>query len=183
MSGYDPSTLPPDLPEPIDDGAAGHLRGMRVTPIRLPATDGEAEVGASPEPTVLFCYPHVGDPATGPLVPDWDLIPGARGCTPQTCGFRDLHHEFAQLGVQVLGVSTDGPGYQKEVVARLALPFPLCSDARLDLARNWRLPVFEVAGRVLLRRLTMLLRDGAVERVWYPVFPPDRHAADVLGSL
>lgn len=117
------------------------------------------------------------------MVPHWDLIPGARGCTLQACGFRDWHAEFAAMGVQVLGASTEESAYQREAAERLALPFPLVSDARLRLARAWRLPVFEVAGRVLLRRLTMLLRGGMVERVWYPVFPPDRHATEVLDSL
>jgi peroxiredoxin len=124
-----------------------------VSPIRLPATDGDIVVGQPPGPTMLFCYPHLGHPEAAPLVPHWDLIPGARGCTPEACGFRDWHAEFTAMGVQVLGVSTEEPAYQREAAERL------------------------------VKRLIMLLRDGVVERVWYPVFPPDRHAAEVLDWL
>jgi peroxiredoxin len=109
------------------------------------------------------------------LPADWDLIPGARGCTTEARGFRDRYAEFADLDVRIFGVSTDDPAYQEECVDRLGLRFPLVSDAGLELAGAWRLPVFEAEGRVYLKRLTLLLRDGVVERVWYPIFPPDRH--------
>jgi peroxiredoxin len=183
MSMPEPAMLPPNLPVPDDDGAAKHLRGTRVPAILLPTTSGDVVVGQPPGRTVLFCYPYLGHPDAAPLVPHWDLIPGARGCTSEACGFRDWHAEFAAMGVQVLGVSTEDPPYQRHTAERLVLPFPLVSDAQLRLARAWRLPTFEVAGHVLLKRLTMLLRDGVVKRVWYPVFPPDRHAAEVLDWL
>lgn len=184
MSVPEPPPLPPDLPVPTDDGAAAHLAGMRVPPVTLRATDGrDVAVGAGHGPTVLFCYPHIADPEVGPPAPGWDRIPGARGCTPEACGFRDVHSEFAALGAEVYGVSTDLLEHQREAAARLALPYPLLCDARLQLADAWRLPRFEAAGRVLLKRLTLLLEHGAVGRVWYPVFPPDRHAGDVLEAL
>lgn len=184
MSAPDPSVLPPNLPVPDDDGAADHLPGFRVPPIHLLATNGrEVVLGESPGRTLIFCYPHLGHPDAGLPTPDWDLIPGARGCTSQACGFRAGHAELADLGLQVFGVSTDEPGYQQECAERLSLPFPLLSDVRLELAEAWRLPVFEAAGRIFLKRLTLLLRDGVVERMWYPVFPPDRHAREVIDTL
>ena len=180
MPGFQPPPLPPDLPEPTGDGATDHLRDARVTPVRLPATSDEAVVlGALPRLTLLFCYPRMGQP----LVSDWDRIPGARGCTPEACGFRDVHAEFAAADVDVYGVSTQELAAQREAVERLALPFALLSDADLALATAWKLPTFEVAGHTLLKRLTLLLHDRAVTRLWYPVFPPDRHAADVLDAL
>lgn len=157
---------------------------MRVTPVRLPSTDGGDQLlGASPGTTLVFCYPHLGRPGTGLPSPDWDHIPGARGCTPETCGFRDWHGEFTELGIRVFGVSTDESDYQREGAERLTLPFPLLSDAAGELTAAWRLPVFEAGGRLFLRRLTLLLDGPVVGRVWYPVFPPDRHAAEVLDAL
>ena len=174
------ATLPPDLPEPEDDGAADHLPGARVPAVHLPATTGEQVLlGASPRPTVLFCYPRMGTP----LVADWDRIPGARGCTAEACGFRDVHGELTAADVAVYGVSTQDGLAQREAVERLALPFALLSDTQLALASAWRLPTFEVAGHTLLKRLTLLVQGDVVTRVWYPVFPPDRHAADVLHTL
>ena len=183
-SRFDPMVLPPDLPVPVDDGAADHLRGSRVPDVDLPATDGRRiNLARLPGRTVLYAYPRTGRPGEAALVDDWDLIPGARGCTPETCGFRDHHAEMRQAGAEVFGLSTQTTDYQQELATRLHLPFAILSDAGLELTRAWRLPTFEVAGQTLLRRLTLALRDGRVEHVWYPVFPPDRHADDVLGWL
>lgn len=177
--------LPDDLPVPVDDGAADHLMGAAVPAIELGATDGSAvDLAGLAGRTIVFAYPRTGVPGEDSLVADWDEIPGARGCTPETCGFRDLHAELRGAGVDaVFGLSTQGTDYQRELCERLGLPFPILSDAGLELTRAMRLPTFEVAGETLLRRLTMLIGDGRVEHVWYPVFPPDRHAGEVLASL
>ncbi len=183
----DPSILPIDLPIPSDDGAADHLPGIEVPPLALSATTGgtlrvdRPPAGASR--LVLYAYPRTGAPAAEPLRSDWDQIPGARGCTPQACGFRDHAAELAELGAAVAGVSTQHTDYQAEVAARLSLSFPLLSDACLQFATALRLPTFEVAGQMLLRRLTMIVRAGRIEHVWYPVFPPDRHVGQVLDWL
>jgi peroxiredoxin len=177
-------SLPPNLPVPADDGACDHLPGLRLPPETLPATDGtRVDLSSLPGLAVVFAYPRTGRPEQLALVPDWDLIPGARGCTPQTCGFRDLHGEFARLGCRVFGLSTQDTAYQRELVERLHIPFPVLSDAGLGLARALRLPIFEVAGQVLLRRLAWVARDGVIAKVFYPVFPPDRNAQTVLAWL
>jgi peroxiredoxin len=184
---HDPSILPADLPAPSDDGAADHLLGAAVPGLELPATTGgtlrvdRPPAGASR--LVLYAYSRTGQPGAEPLRADWDQIPGARGCTPQACDFRDHAGQLAELGAAVAGVSTQHTEYQAEVARRLSLSFPLLSDAQLRLATALRLPTFEVAGQTLLRRLTMIVRDGRIERVWYPVFPPDQHAEQVLGWL
>ncbi len=152
--------------------------------LSLPATNGgRMRVDLTPDGAdrlVLFAYPRTGRPGEDPLVPDWDLIPGARGCTPQACSFRDLAAELGTAGAAVAGLSTQDSDYQRESAQRLHLPFPLLSDATLTLADALRLPTFRVAGLTLLKRLGLVIRDGVIERVSYPVFPPDRHAADVL---
>ncbi|MGH8869608.1 MAG: peroxiredoxin [Actinomycetes bacterium] len=181
MTRY-PDDLPEGLPEPVDDGAADHLTGMRVPGIGLAATDGSRVRldGREADRTVVYAYPRTGRPGDDPLTPDWDMVPGARGCTPESCGFRDHHAELAAYGAEVFGLSTQDSTYQQEVVDRLRLPFPLLSDQGLSLTTAMSLPIFEAAGLVLLRRLTMVLRDGVVEKVFYPVFPPDGHATEVL---
>jgi peroxiredoxin len=177
-------SLPPNLPAPVDDGAANHLPGLHLPAVRLPATDGTVvDLSALSGLTVVFAYPRTGQPDQPPLVPEWDMIPGARGCTPQTCAFRDLHAAFASLSSRVFGLSTQDTAYQKEMVERLHLPFPVLSDARLELTRALRLPAFEVAGQVLLKRLAWVARDGLVVKVFYPVFPPDKNADEVLAWL
>lgn len=178
-------TLPADLPVPEDDGAADHLLGSSVPDIALPATDGRKVSLATIRGVrvVVYTYPRTGRPGVAALVDDWDLIPGARGCTPETCGFRDHHAEMQAAGAEVFGLSTQDTAYQQELAERLHLPFPILSDAGLELTRAWRLPTFEVAGQTLLKRLTVVIRDGKVEHVWYPVFPPDRHAEEVLRWL
>ena len=177
--------LPANLPAPVDDGAADHLRKSRVPDVPLPATDGRVISLAAVDGSrvVVYAYPRTGRPGESPLVDDWDLIPGARGCTPETCGFRDHHAELRAARAGVFGLSTQETAYQQELVTRLHLPFAILSDADLRLTRAWRLPTLEVAGQTLLRRLTMVIRDGRVEHLWYPVFPPDRHAEEVLGWL
>ena len=180
----DPMVLPADLPEPADDGACDHLPGTSLPSLALLATDGSVvELAALGGRTIVYAYPRTGRPGEASLVEDWDLIPGARGCTPEACGFRDHHDELAALGARVFGLSTQDSGYQAEFAARLALPFPVLSDERLELTRALRLPTFEVAGETLIKRLTMVVLDGTVEHVFYPVFPPDRHAAEVLAWL
>ncbi|MGH3326263.1 MAG: peroxiredoxin [Streptomycetales bacterium] len=172
---------------PVDDGAAAHLPGSRVPPIALPSTSGPtfpldaAQRGA--ERLVLYAYPRTGRPGDEPLTPDWDTIPGARGCTPESCGFRDHAAELRAAGAAVAGVSTQDTAYQREAVERLGLPFPLLSDADLALARALGLPTFQAAGQTLLKRLTLVVRAGVIEHVFYPVFPPGDHAGEVLSWL
>lgn len=184
-SDPDLTTPPPDLPVPEDDGAADHLVGLPVPGVALLSTEGGlvrlADSNASR--TVVYCYPRTGRPGEPPLSEDWDLIPGARGCTPEACSFRDHHGELSSLGAEVYGVSTQDTEYQREAAKRLHLPFPLLSDADLELGRALRLPMFEVAVHTLLKRLTFVLREGLIEQVWYPVFPPDRHAEEVISWL
>lgn len=180
----DPLALPDDLPVPVDDGAADHLRSLPLPSVALPATDGSTvDLSALPGRTIVYAYPRTGEPGQGPLVDDWDSIPGARGCTPESCGFRDHHAELAALGARVFGLSTQDTAYQQAAVENLSLPFALLSDEDLTLTRAASLPTFEAAGLTLLKRLTMVVDDGVVSHVWYPVFPPDRHAGEVLAWL
>lgn len=177
------SGLPADLPVPVNDGACAHLPGLRLPSVPLLSTaGGTVDLAALPGRTVVYCYPRTGRPGE-PLPTGWELIPGARGCTPQACAFRDRHGDFARRDVRVLGVSAQTPDEQAEAARRLGLPFDLLSDARLDFARALRLPTFEVDGRAYLRRLTLIVRDGRVEHVFYPVFPPDRNPDEVLAWL
>jgi len=176
--------LPPDLPVPVDDGAAAHLPRMRMPDVCLPSTDGRivdlSELGSGR--TVLYFYPRTGRPDR-PVPASWDEIPGARGCTPESCGFRDHFAELAALGAGVYGISTQDTEYQHEAAERLRLPFGLLSDAGLELAGALRLPTFEFEGVRLLKRVTLVVHEGRIEHVFYPVFPPDRHAEEVLGWL
>jgi len=155
--------------------------------LRLPSTDGPwFPVDRAPagfDRLILYAYPRTGRPGEPPLTADWDAIPGARGCTPESCGFRDHAEELAGAGAAVAGVSTQDTAYQREAVERLLLPFPLLSDAHLRFAHALRLPVFRAGGQTLLKRLTLIVRDGVIEKVFYPVFPPDRHAEEVLGWI
>jgi peroxiredoxin len=172
------------LPAPEDDGAARHLPGLRIPSIPLPATDGSTvDLSALPGLTVLYAYPRTGRP--GEPNPDgWDALPGARGCTPQTCAFRDHFAELQSLGVAHLyGLSTQDTAYQRELAQRLHLPFPILSDEHLVLTKALRLPAFSTNGMTLLKRLALILRGGVIEHVFYPVFPPDQNAADVVTRL
>jgi peroxiredoxin len=175
--------LPADLPVPINDGACDHLPGMRLTSVPLPSTARRlVDLAGLAGRIVVYCYPRTGQPDVTPPT-GWNAIPGARGCTPQSCAFRDHHDELRALGARVFGLSTQDTDYQQEAVARLHLPFELLSDARLTFAHTLRLPTFEVESMTLIKRLTLVIRDGVVETVFYPVFPPDRNAGDVITWL
>lgn len=176
--------LPADLPQPEDDGAADHLPGSRLPRLVLPSTTGgEVDLSALGHPvSVLFIYPMTGRPGVA-LPAGWDAIPGARGCTPQNLGYRDHHAELIAFGADVHGLSSQSPAYQREVSERLALPYPLLSDESLALADAMSLPTMVVEGTRLFRRLTMVVTGGVVQRVFYPVFPPDRDASNVTGWL
>jgi len=173
--------LPSDLPRPGDDGAATHLVGMMLPKLGLRSTAGRvvdlSELSALR--TVIYCYPMTGVPGK-PLPENWDAIPGARGCTPQACNFRDHHREFRQLGAEVFGLSTQTTEYQREMAERLHLPFEVLSDTTFQLCDTLRLPTFAAAGMRLLKRLTLIVRDGRIEHVLYPVFPTNESADQVL---
>jgi peroxiredoxin len=173
------------IPAPADDGAARHLPGTTVPSVSLPATDGSSvDLAALSGRVVLFAYPRTGQPGKIALTDDWDMIPGARGCTPQTCAFRDLHAELTAAGaVHVFGLSTQSAAYQREMVERLHVPFAVLSDEGLALSTAMNLPTMEVAGLTLIKRLALIIDDGRVVHVFYPVFPPDRNAGDVLAWL
>lgn len=178
---HDPTVLPTALPVPVDDGAAGHLTGARLPAVGLAATDGtRVDPSALAGTTVIYIYPRTGRPGVEP--PDgWDAIPGARGCTPQSCGFRDHFAALRALGVaQLYGLSTQDTAYQREAVERLQLPFPLLSDEDLEFTLALRLPTFTIAGMTLLKRMVLVITDGVVRKVFYPVHPPDESAAKVI---
>jgi len=162
-----------------------HLAGMIIPPLSLIATDDTAVTLATlPGRTVVFAYPRTGEPGKISLVDDWDMIPGARGCTPQTCAFRDLFAELKAAGAaQMFGLSTQSNAYQTEMASRLHLPFPVLSDEKLALTRALNLPTLQVAGLTLIKRLALIIDDARITHVFYPVFPPDRNAGDVLAWL
>ena len=177
--------LPDDLPVPEDDGAAAHLPGTRMPDLLLPATDGR-EIGLSalgPGRTILYIYPLTGEPGVA-LPNGWDEIPGARGCTPEACAFRDHHLELRRAGAErVFGLSSQDTDYQAEVVHRLHLPFALLADPGMRLSEMLRLPTFTAERQRLYARLTMIVTDDQIEHIFYPVFPPDEHAQQVLAWL
>ena len=181
---HDPNVLPGDLPAPQDDGAARHLMGMRLPSLALKATDGsQVDLSKLSGRTVVYIYPRTGVPGQ-PLPEGWNEIPGARGCTPQSCGFRDHFSELKRLGVlRVFGLSTQDTSYQREAVERLHLPFPVLSDERLEFAHAIDLPTFKVAGMTLLKRMALVIDDGVISKAFYPVFPPDKNAEDVIAWL
>lgn len=179
------TSLPDDLPMPEDDGAADHLRGSRLPDVALRATDGSTiSLAKLKGRTVAYAYPRTGEPGKPTFTPDWDAIPGARGCTPQSCDFRDHFNDLKGLGVDhVYGLSTQTSAYQQEAVARLHLPFAILSDAHRALTMAARLPTFEAGGETLLKRLTLVIDDGVVTHLFYPVFPPDQSARHVIAWL
>lgn len=188
VSPHQPSLMDVDwskIPAPIDDGAARHLAGMMLPDVTLAATDGsDVTLSRLTGRTVVFAYPRTGRPGDISPVPEWDSIPGARGCTPQSCAFRDLFAELKAAGAaRVFGLSTQDTVYQREARDRLHLPFELLSDEALALAKALRLPTMTVAGMTLIRRLAMIIDDGCITHVLYPVFPPNRNAGDVLAWL
>jgi peroxiredoxin len=172
------------IPAPVDDGAARHLPGAEMPSLALPATDGSrVDLSALAGRTVVYAYPRTGRP--GVDNPDgWDMIPGARGCTPQTCAFRDHFAELKALGVDHLfGLSTQDTAYQREAAERLHLPFAILSDTDLALTKALNLPTFTTAGMTLLKRLALVIDGGVIRQVFYPVFPPDQNAAQVIAWL
>ncbi len=178
--------LPPDLPRPIDDGVTDHLCGLSVPNIQLESTLGKSIhiLEQFQKPTVLFVYPRAGSP----LEPNtnqelWDQTPGARGCTPQSCGFRDLNGEFESLGVAVFGLSIQSPAVQSEFVERNHIPFTVLSDSKYELTERLSLPTFIFEGERLIKRMALFIEAGKIQKVFYPVFPPDRNAEEVLTWL
>jgi peroxiredoxin len=188
-TAYDPrmgneyTSLPPGLPIPEDDGAAIHLAGSQLPSMVLPSTTGGTQdLAQLGERLVVYVYPRTGTPGE-PSPAGWDEIPGARGCTPQSCAYRNSLAEFEQLGATVVGISAQSPGEQLEFAQREHIPFPLLSDPGLELGGALGLPTFEAGGMALYRRLTLVAVAGTITKVFYPVFPPDRDAAEVLAWL
>lgn len=181
MQSY--QTLPADLPVPEDDGACQHLAGMHLPDVELRSTHGAlTRLNHTQGWVVVYCYPMTGTPGI-PLPDGWDSIPGARGCTPQSCAFRDHYHEMQALGAHVYGLSTQTADEQAEAAKRLHLPFALLSDAQLAFANALNLPTFEVDGKRLIKRLTLIALNGKIKHCFYPVFPPDQNAAQVSDWL
>ena len=183
MPEKDLQALPDTLPIPEDDGACDHLPGTMLPELPLPSTFGNTvDLSELAGPAVVYCYPMTGRPDTD-LPEGWDEIPGARGCTPQSCGFRDRYGEIRNLGARVYGLSTQSTGYQREAAERLGLPFELLSDEDLAFAEGLRLPTFEVDGMTMIKRLTLVVDDGRIEKVFYPVFPPGENAGEIAAWL
>ncbi len=176
---HDVYTLPPNLPVPEDDGAAGHLEGLELPDLELESSLGSVNVR---DFDVVYVYPRSGRPGV-PLLPGWDETPGARGCTPQSCAFRDAHGDLAELGVRVAGLSAQTLDDQLEFAERNRMPFPVVADPERRLGAALRLPTFEIAGLVLYKRITLVAEDAEIVKVFYPVFPPDANAGDVLTWL
>lgn len=185
---HDPNTLPPNIPAPQDDGAARHLAGMKLPDLALPATQNAQNAAPVNLSTlkgrsVVYIYPRTGVPGVD-LPPGWDQIPGARGCTPQSCSFRDHFGELKRLGVaQLYGLSTQDTAYQQEAATRLHLPFAILSDEKLALTKSLKLPTFVTSGMTLLKRMALVIDDGTITKVFYPVFPPDKNAEEVVAWL
>jgi peroxiredoxin len=181
---HNPNVLPAGIPAPLDDGGARHLKGMRLPDLALTGTDGSTtNLSRLKGRTVLYIYPRTGRPGVD-LPAGWDAIPGARGCTPQSCSFRDHAAELARLGVAHLyGLSTQDSAYQQEAATRLHLPFALLSDQHLQFTKALKLPTFVTSGMTLLKRMAMVIDDGVITHVFYPVFPPDKSAEEVVAWI
>jgi peroxiredoxin len=183
MASHDPYVLPDGLPAPEDDGAADHLAGLELPDLTLPSSRGPMNLAElARERLVLYVYPRTGQPGR-PMLPGWDDIPGARGCTPQSCSFRDHAAELAAFGARVAGLSAQSLADQLEFAERNRMPFPVVSDERLELAHALGLPTFGVEGLTLYKRLALVAEDGRIVKVFYPVFPPDRNAEEVLAWM
>ncbi len=177
---HDPTRLPPDLPRPEDDGACDHLIDRPLHSLPLPSTSGGAfDIATSPGRWVVYCFPKAGQPGV-PLPEGWDGIPGARGCTPQSMAFRDQYDDIRALHADVIGISTQRPDIQVEIADRLALPFALLSDTDLTFAKSLDLPTFEVDGTAMIKRVTLIVTEGVIDHVIYPVFPPDKAAEEAI---
>ena len=177
---HDPTKLPSDLPCPEDDGACDHLTGRPLHAIALPSTaGGTLDLATRAGRTVVYCFPRAGRPDV-PLPEGWNDIPGARGCTPQSLAFRDQHDDIRALHADVVGISTQSSGDQSEIAERLNLPFPLLSDAERRFAGSLNLPMLEVEGSMMIKRLTLIVTEGMIDHVFYPVFPPDKAAEEVI---
>jgi len=181
---HDPTVLPPNIPVPEDDGATRHLTGIKLPDLALPATSGgPVNLSKLKGRTVLYIYPRTGVPGQA-LPTGWDTIPGARGCTPQSCSFRDHFGELKRLGVaQLFGLSAQDTAYQQEAATRLHLPFPILSDEKLAFTRALKLPTFSVDGMTLIKRMALVIDDRRITKVFYPVFPPDKNAQEVITWL
>jgi peroxiredoxin len=183
MKDTDIHEVPERLPEPKDDGACAHLPGMKLPSVSLTSTSGDhIDLSALAGTTVVYCYPLTGRPDRK-LPQGWDEIPGARGCTPQSCAFRDHHAELKDLGSRVFGLSAQSTAYQREAAERLNLPYGLLSDEDLEFAEALGLPTFEADGMILIKRLTLVIENGEILKAFYPVFPPGRNAEEVIGWL
>lgn len=182
-TAHNPLDLPNDLPAPIDDGACNHLCDLDIPSITLKTTDNTLiDISKLKGIVVIYCYPRTGRPGISP--PEgWDNLPGARGCTPQSCAFKDHHVAFMAKGIQVFGLSTQVTAYQQEAVERLHLPFPLISDSDLIFTKSLKLPTFIIQKMELIKRLTLVCISGKIKKVFYPVFPPDKNAEEVMGWI
>src|SRR5665647_1495913 len=181
---HNPNILPPNIPAPQDDGAARHLAGMIVPDLALPTTQGSAvNLAKLKGRSVVYIYPRTGVPGVD-LPEGWNEIPGARGCTPQSCSFRDHFGELTRLGVaRLYGLSTQDTAYQQEAATRLHLPFAILSDEKLALTKALKLPTFTAAGMTLLKRMALVIDDGTISKAFYQVFPPDKNAKEVIAWL
>eukprot|EP00042_Codosiga_hollandica_P042935 m.400920 g.400920 ORF g.400920 m.400920 type:complete len:211 (+) comp56439_c0_seq64:42-674(+) len=176
--------VPADLPVPVDDGATSHLPGLTLPHVSLPSTAGGlVDIAAVAGWAVFFFYPRTGRPGEPPLVEDWEMIPGARGCTPQSCSYRDRFSEFQKHKATVFGVSTQSTEYQQELVSRMHLPFAVLSDENFQLTSALKLPTFEAAGLTLIKRMSLIVHDGVVRHVNYPVFPSSSDGPQVVAWL
>lgn len=179
-SNHDPTQLPSDLPRPEDDGACDHLIDRPLHSLALPSTDGGTfDIATSPGRWVVYCFPKAGQPGV-PLPEGWDGIPGARGCTPQSMAFRDQYDDIRALHAGVIGISTQTPDVQVEIARRLELPFPLLSDSDFTFSRSLDFPTFEVDGITMIKRVTLIVTEGVIDHVFYPVFPPDKAAEEAI---
>lgn len=175
--------LPKDLPVPQDDGACKHLEGMSLPSVKLITTkDREVNFSLSKKPCVIFFYPRTREPNM-PTPDSWDLIPGARGCTPQSCGYKDLFSEFQNLGFEVFGASSQTTEYQNEFVSRMHIPFEILSDENFQLTNSLNLPTFNFNGMRLIKRLAFVIENQKITKAFYPVFPPNENASSVLSWL